>query len=159
MMDFGVQLMYQRLCEPDFLVEAGRLAEDLGFRSVWLADHIVVPSGYQSNYPYNAEGRVPLELYPEPLISLSLLASVTERVELGTAVLVLPQRNPILLAKQVATLDRFARGRLRLGVGVGWLREEFEALGEDFSGRGARTDEYIDAVRALWTQAVPRYEG
>lgn len=158
-MRFGAVLMYERLSEPDFLVGAGQLLEELGFDSLWLADHVVVPSGYSSVYPYNAEGRVPTERYPEPLVSLALLAGVTSRIELGTAVLVLPQRNPILLAKQVATLDAIAGGRVRLGVGVGWLREEFEALGAEFGRRGARADEYIDAMRALWTEDEPRFKG
>jgi probable F420-dependent oxidoreductase len=158
-MKFGVQLMYERLSEPEFLAGAGQLVEQLGFDSLWLADHVVVPSRYASVYPYNAAGRVPVERFPEPLISLALLAGLTERIELATGVLVLPQRNPILLAKQVATLDAFARGRVRLGIGVGWLREEFEALGAPFEDRGARTDEYIDAMRSLWTQAAPHYHG
>ena len=158
-MKFGVQLMYERLSEPEFLAGAGQLVEQLGFDSLWLADHVVVPSRYASVYPYNAAGRVPVERFPEPLISLALLAGLTERIELATGVLVLPQRNPILLAKQVATLDALARGRVRLGIGVGWLREEFEALGAPFEDRGARSDEYIDVMRSLWTQAVPRYHG
>lgn len=158
-MRFGVQLMYERLSEPEFLVGAGKLVEELGFDSLWLADHVVVPSGYSSVYPYNRAGRVPVERFPDPVVSLGVLAGVTRRVELGTAVLVLPQRNPILLAKQAATLDCVADGRLRLGVGVGWLEEEFNALGAVFKGRGARTDEYIDAMRALWTQDTPRYDG
>jgi probable F420-dependent oxidoreductase len=158
-MRFGVQLMYERLCEPEFLIEVGQLVEQLGFDSLWLADHVVVPSGYSSVYPYNTAGRVPVEQFPEPLISLALLAGLTQRIELGTAVLVLPQRNPIVLAKQVATLDALARGRVRLGIGVGWLREEFEALDAEFDNRGARTDEYIDAMRSLWTQSAPRYDG
>jgi probable F420-dependent oxidoreductase len=158
-MRFGVQLMYERLSEPEFLIQAGQLVEQLGFDSLWLADHVVVPSGYASVYPYNAAGRVPVEQFPEPLISIAVLAGVTKRIELGTAVLVLPQRNPVVLAKQVATLDAFAHGRIRLGVGVGWLREEFDALGAEFDNRGARTDEYIDAMRLLWTQVAPRYDG
>jgi probable F420-dependent oxidoreductase len=158
-MRFGAVLMYERLSEPDFLVGAGQLMEEMGFDSLWLADHVVVPTGYSSVYPYNAEGRVPTEHYPEPLVSLALLAGLTSRIELGTAVLVLPQRNPILLAKQVATLDAISRGRVRLGVGVGWLREEFEALGAEFGRRGARADEYIDAMRALWTEDEPQFKG
>jgi probable F420-dependent oxidoreductase len=158
-MRFGVQLMYERLSEPEFLVGAGQLVEELGFDSLWLADHVVVPAGYTSVYPYNSAGRVPVVRFPEPVVSLATLAGMTNRVELGTAVLVLPQRNPIVLAKQVATLDALAGGRVRLGVGVGWLREEFEALGAEFDDRGARTNEYIDAMRQLWTQDQPRYDG
>jgi probable F420-dependent oxidoreductase len=158
-MKFGVMVMYERLSEPDFLVGAGQLAEEFGFASLWLADHVVVPSGYASVYPYNSAGRVPVERYPEPLISLALLAGVTKRIDLGTAVLVVAQRNPVLMAKQIATLDALAPGRFRLGVGAGWLREEFDALGENFAERGARTDEYIAVMRALWTQDAPCYDG
>jgi probable F420-dependent oxidoreductase len=158
-MKYGATLMYDWLSEPDFLVGAAQLMEELGFDSLWLADHVVVPTGYSSIYPYNAEGRLSTERFPEPLVSLALIAGVTRRIELGTGVLVLPQRNPILLAKQVATLDVLARGRLRLGVGVGWLREEFDALGAAFADRGARADEYIDAMRALWTTSAPSFSG
>jgi len=152
-------VMYERLSEPDFLVGAGQLAEELGFASLWLADHVVVPSGYASAYPYNSAGRVPVEKYPEPLISLALLAGVTKRIELGTAVLVVPQRNPVLMAKQIATLDAIAPGRVRLGVGAGWLREEFDALGANFADRGARTDEYIAVMRKLWAEDGASFAG
>jgi probable F420-dependent oxidoreductase len=158
-MRFGALLMYERLNDPEFLLRAAQMLEEFGFDSLWLGDHIVVPTQYSSVYPYNEEGRVPVERFPEPLISLASLASVTRRIELGTGVLVLPQRNPVLLAKQAATLNALAEGRLRLGVGVGWLREEFEALGSSFDQRGKRTDEYIDAMRALWTDEAPCYDG
>jgi probable F420-dependent oxidoreductase len=158
-MRFGAVLMYERLSEPEFLVGAAHLLEEFGFDSLWLGDHIVVPTEYSSVYPYNEEGRVPVQGFPEPLTSLALLAGVTRRIELGTGVLVLPQRNPVLLAKQAVTLDVLSGGRFRLGVGVGWLREEFAALGAEFHGRGERTDEYIDAMRALWAEKAPRYEG
>jgi probable F420-dependent oxidoreductase len=156
---YGATLMYDWLSDPDCLIGAAQLMEELGFDSLWLADHVVVPTGYSSVYPYNAEGRLSTEHFPEPLVSLAVVAGLTRRIELGTGVLVLPQRNPILLAKQVATLDVLARGRVRLGVGVGWLREEFDALGATFDDRGSRADEYIDAMRELWTSAVPRFSG
>lgn len=96
---------------------------------------------------------------PDPLVLLSLLAGVTERIRLGTSMLVLPQRHPILLAKEVATLDRYSRGRVTLGVGVGWVREEVEILGQDFGTRGRRADEWIEILRALWTRDVAEFHG
>ncbi|HSY14561.1 MAG TPA: LLM class F420-dependent oxidoreductase [Jatrophihabitantaceae bacterium] len=158
-MRYGATLMYDWLSNPDCLIGAAQLMEELGFESLWLADHVVVPTAYSSVYPYNAQGRLSTEQFPEPLVSLAVLACATSHIELGTGVLVLPQRNPILLAKQVATLDVLARGRMRLGVGVGWLREEFEALGATFDDRGLRSDEYIDAMRELWTNAAPTFSG
>jgi probable F420-dependent oxidoreductase len=156
---FGAMLVYEGLSDPDFLYELGQIVEELGFDSLWLADHVVVPTNYDSVYPYNESGKVTTVPFPEPMVSLGFLAAATKTVELGTAVLILPQRNPVLLAKQTATLDRLARGRLRLGIGVGWLREEFAALDTSFEDRGARTDEYIDVLRCLWTDAAPRFTG
>jgi probable F420-dependent oxidoreductase len=156
---FGAMLVYEGLSDPDFLFQLGGIVEHLGFDSLWMADHVVIPTNYDSVYPYNESGKVTTVPFPEPLVSLGFLAAATRNVELGTAVLVLPQRNPVLLAKQAATLDRLAHGRLRLGVGVGWLREEFAALDTPFDDRGARTDEYIDVMRCLWTQAAPSFDG
>jgi len=146
----------------DMTVGVAQLAEELGFESLWAVEHVVVPSGYQSEYPYSPNGRMPggedLAL-PDPLIWLSFVAGVTTRIRLGTGILVLPQRNPLVLAKELATLDALSRGRMELGVGVGWLREEFEALGVPFEKRGARTDEYIDVLRRVWTEPETSYDG
>jgi probable F420-dependent oxidoreductase len=156
---FGALLLYSGMNDPDFLVKLGEIAEECGFDALWLADHVVMPTTYDSKYPYNTEGKLPGVAFPEPLTSLAYLAATTHRIELGTGVLILPERNPVVLAKQAATLDRLARGRLRLGVGVGWLREEFEAIGVPFEERGARTDEHIDAMRALWRHPEPTFDG
>jgi probable F420-dependent oxidoreductase len=122
----------------------------------------VVPSGYESTYPYDPSGRMPgpedSEI-PDPLIWLAHLSAATERIRLATGILILPQRNPVVLAKEVATLDRLSSGRVELGIGVGWLAEEFDAIGVPFRGRGSRTDEYVAAMRALWTGEAASFEG
>ena len=130
-------------------------AEAGGFESLWTVEHTVVPAGYQSAYPYSDTGRMPGPEdsdIPDPLIWLSFVASATSTIRLGTGILILPQRNPVTLAKEVATLDRLSGGRVELGIGVGWLEEEFDALGVPFSDRGKRTDDHVAALRSLWTQ-------
>ncbi|HEV3347339.1 MAG TPA: LLM class F420-dependent oxidoreductase, partial [Methylomirabilota bacterium] len=130
----------------------------------WTVEHVVVPQGYQSRYPYSPSGRMGsgLEDYPipDPLIWLAYIASATRTIKLGTAILILPQRNPVVTAKAVATLDHLAGGgRVLLGIGVGWLAEEFAALGLPFDDRGPRTDEYVAAMRALWSQECATFKG
>lgn len=149
--------------EPAAAVELLQAAEEAGFESAWTVEHTVVPEGYESAYPYSpdgkmAGGRVDIPL-PDPLIWLAYAAAATTRIGLGTAILILPQHNPVLAAKQVATLDHMSGGRALLGVGVGWLREEFEALGASFDDRGARMDEYIAAMRELWSADRPSFRG
>jgi probable F420-dependent oxidoreductase len=148
--------------EPENAVGLARLAEDLGFESLWTVEHVVVPTGYESKYPYSADGKmtggedVPI---PDPLIWMAYVAGATTTIRLGTGILILPQRNPLILAKELATLDRLSAGRLELGVGIGWLREEFDALGIPWEARGARTDEYIDVLRTLWREPEASYDG
>lgn len=139
----------------------GRLAEDLGFESVWPVEHVVMAASYESKYPYHPSGRMPIEeaAIPDPLTWLTWVAAVTNRIKLGTAVLILPQRNPVVLAKTIASLDRLSAGRVQLGIGLGWMREEADAVGVNFDDRGSRTDEYIAAMRALWTQPVASFRG
>jgi probable F420-dependent oxidoreductase len=122
----------------------------------------VVPGDYQSEYPYSPTGRMPgpeESPIPDPLIWLTWVGAATTSLQLATGILILPQRNPVILAKELATLDVLSGGRVELGVGVGWLREEFDALGVPFEGRGARTDEYIDALRCLWREEEPCFGG
>ena len=131
-----------------------RAVEAAGFDSVWTVEHVLVPADYESPYPYSRSGKMPggeTSAIPDPLIWLSYVAAVTERLLLGTGILILPQRNAAIVAKEAASLDRLSGGRLRLGIGVGWLEEEFDALGASFAGRGKRTDAYVAAMRALWT--------
>ncbi len=148
--------------EPGAAAEFGRAAEAAGFESLWTVEHVVVPSGYQSTYPYDPSGRMPGgedSPIPDPLIWLAYLAGVTSSITLATGILILPQRNPVVLAKELATLDAMSGGRLELGIGVGWLEEEFDAIGVPFAGRGRRTDDYVAALRALWSQDAASHHG
>ena len=139
-----------------------RLAEAAGFDSVVAVDHVVFPDKYSSTYPYSATGRLPggpSGMLPDPLIWMAAMAAVTTRLRFMTGVIILPLRNPLVLAKQVATLDHMSGGRIELGIGVGWLKEEFEALGVPFERRGKRSDEYIAAMRALWANDGASFAG
>jgi probable F420-dependent oxidoreductase len=138
-------------------------AEAGGFVAAWTVEHVVVPSGYESAYPYDQSGKMAggaedFDL-PDPLIWLAFAAAATSTIRLGTGILIVPQRNPVVTAKAVATLDHLSGGRVDLGVGAGWLREEFAALGVPFEQRGKRLDEYVEAMRALWTQDRAEYHG
>ena len=147
---------------PAGAVEAARAAEENGFESIWTVEHVVYPDDYQSAYPYSADGKMPAVRstpIPDPLIWLAYVASVTSRIRLATGILILPERNPVVLAKELATLDHLSGGRVELGIGVGWLREEFDALGIPWERRGARTDEYVEAMRALWASDGASYDG
>jgi probable F420-dependent oxidoreductase len=150
---------------PVFRLGAARMAEMLesaGFDSIWTSDHVVFPHEVRSRYPFAADGRItwPVDVdYLEPVVALSAMTSTTVTAELGTSVLILPMRNPILFAKQAACVDAISRGRLVLGVGVGWLREEFEALGADFDARGAVLDEWLSIARRCWTGTIEPFEG
>lgn len=142
------------------LVQAGEAA---GFDTAWTIEHTVVPANYDSPYPYSASGKMAggvddLDL-PDPLIWMSYMAGVTSTIKFGTAILILPQHNPVVTAKQVATLDHLSGGRVLLGIGVGWMREEFDAIGVPFDDRGARTDEYVAVMRELWTADNPTFHG
>ena len=132
-----------------------RKMEALGYESLWASDHVVLPYSIKSKYPYNPSGQFPLPptaAFLEPLTTLALVAGVTERAQLGTTVLVLPHRHPVLAAKMLATLDHLAEGRVILGVGVGWMREEIEILGGNYDRRGAWSDEAIRIMRACWSE-------
>jgi probable F420-dependent oxidoreductase len=131
-----------------------RHVEAAGFESIWTVEHVLVPVGYQSTYPYASSGKMPggesVDI-PDPLVWLAYVGAATQHIKLGTGILILPQRNPAIVAKEVASLDRLTGGRVLLGVGVGWLEEEFDSLNVPFEGRGARTDAYVAALRQLWT--------
>jgi probable F420-dependent oxidoreductase len=147
---------------PDCAVALARIAEDCGFESLWTVEHVVMAVEYESVYPYDPSGRTPFTpevAQPDPLIWLAYVAAATERIRLATGVLILPQRNPLILAKEAATLDRLSGGRLELGIGVGWVREEAQALGTTFDDRGRRADEYIEVMRKLWRERVASFDG
>ncbi len=148
--------------DPAAAAVLARSAEASGFESLWTVEHTVVPAGYESTYPYDRSGRMPGSddsPIPDPLVWLAYLASVTSTINLATGILIQPQRNPVVLAKEVATLDHLSGGRMQLGVGVGWLEEEFDAIGVPFAERGRRTDDGIAAMRALWGEDRASYDG
>jgi probable F420-dependent oxidoreductase len=148
--------------DPAWMGAFAQHADEVGFESLLAVEHVAIPVGYESRYPYSDTGRMPLpedcEL-PDPLDLLAWLAARTERLRLGTGILVLPEHHPLQLAKRCATIDRLSGGRLFLGVGVGWMREEVEALGIDADERGSRTDEAIDALRVIWREEEPSFAG
>jgi probable F420-dependent oxidoreductase len=148
-MRFGIGLPQYGPATGEGLTRAARQAEDLGFDDVWVADHIAVPVGA----PY------PPSFLLEAVATLSFAAAVTSRVGLGTSVLVLPLRQPVIAAKQLATLDRLSGGRLVLGLGAGWLEEEFDACNVEYRKRGDRLDEAIDVLRACWGSAPASFSG
>jgi probable F420-dependent oxidoreductase len=151
-----------RAVGPEGATALASIAEENGFESLWTVEHVVVPTDYRSTYPYSADGRMPGaedSPIPDPLIWLTWVAAATRSLRLATGILILPQRTPALLAKELATLDVLSGGRVTLGVGVGWLEEEFNALGVPFEHRGARTDEYIEALRVLWGEDESIYHG
>ncbi|MEV7008589.1 LLM class F420-dependent oxidoreductase [Streptosporangium sp. NPDC051022] len=154
-MELGVNgLNAKAAIAPEETVRLARLAEELGYRSWWAGEHVVLPSPRTEASPME-----PTDPVLDPLVHLAYVAAVTERLELGTAIVILPQRNPLVLAKQVASLDVLSGGRLLLGVGAGYLEPEMTAVGVPMAGRGERTDEYLDAMHALWTQRAPAYRG
>ena len=165
-MRFGVALPnYGPLATSATLGRLARHADDLGVDSIWVSDHLVAPVGVQSIYPYDRRRDAKpgdmgvIERFYEPLVTLAFLAGQTRRVRLGVSAYVLPYRNPVLTAKLVATLDDLSGGRLVLGIGTGWLREEFDALAVPFAARGARTDDYLDVMKALWAGGEARLSG
>jgi probable F420-dependent oxidoreductase len=160
--DFGLNINHQRGNDGAFFSGLCRLAEELGFESLWSGEHVVMPVGYRTPYPYSPDGQIGVGKYPttpDPIVALAWAAAATRRVKLGTAVLIVPQRHPLLLAKELATLDSLSGGRLLLGVGTGWLREEAEALNTEWESRGPRLDEYLAVLRRVWTEDVTSYHG
>ena len=148
--------------QPDGIRGLAGAAEGAGIESLWTVEHVLVPVGYRSRYPYSKTGRMPggedMPI-PDPLVWLGYAAAVTTTLKLATGVLILPQRQPAYAAKQLATLDVLSGGRAIAGVGVGWLAEEFAAVGVPFEERGARTDESIQALRSLWSPRAEPFRG
>jgi probable F420-dependent oxidoreductase len=136
--------------DADTLARRARTAEEAGFESLWVGDHIALPLD---------DGHPPTEPRLEAVVALTYMAAVTSRVRLAIGVIVLPQRQPVLLAKQLTSLDVLSGGRLTVGIGVGYVEPELRALGASLADRGARTDEYLEAMRALWDEPVPSFAG
>ncbi len=144
------------------LIKTARLVEDAGFHSLWLPEHVLLFENYDSPYPYADDGKVPLDpsqVPLEPFTALACLAACTSRLRLATGITILPQRNPVYFAKQAADVDVLSGGRLDIGIGVGWLAEEFAALNVPFERRGARAADYINVLKTLWCDATSSYRG
>jgi len=136
------------------MIAVAKKAESVGVESVWTFEHVIVPNEYESKYPYSPNGKMgttPETNFIDPLIALTLIAANTTSLRLGTGINILPQTNPLLLAKQAASLDMVSGGRFMLGLGIGWLEEEFLAMGTPFERRGARFDDYVTAMKQVWT--------
>jgi probable F420-dependent oxidoreductase len=163
-MDVGLfSIGVGRTANPDIIAQIARQAEAVGFDSVWAPEHVVLfdDAAYTSRYPYNDTGRIGITEADllDPFTALAFAAAHTERIKLGTGIFLVPQRHPLVVAKMVASLDHLSKGRFLFGVGIGWLKEEFRALGISPERRAQRTCEYLDAMRAVWTQASPAFEG
>jgi len=162
-MRFGINFVNGGgLAHPDAAVELATIADQLGFSTLWSADHIVIPVGFASRYPAAPTGEAPFHddfPFNEVLVHLAFLASVTHRIRLATGVMIIAQRNAVEVAKGVATLDHLSRGRAVLGLGTGWLREEFDALGATFDDRVARTEEAVEVLRRLWGGPGAEFHG
>jgi probable F420-dependent oxidoreductase len=157
-----------RIGIPLFLLRHSQMAsvaaraEELGFESVWVPEHLVLPTRLTSRYPYSDDGTAPFSLDApilDPLLLLTHIAAATSRIRLGTNIFVLPLRHPIVSARLAMSLDVLSGGRLSLGIGVGWLEEEFRAVGVEFATRGTRLRECVLALKALWTQPEPEFHG
>jgi probable F420-dependent oxidoreductase len=156
-MKFGLIPVNVGVKSVEQIVGLGQLAEAVGIESVWTFEHVMVPEDYASKYPYSADGKMaarPDTNFVDPLIALATVAAHTKTLRLGTGVNILSQSNPLLLAKQAASLDFVSGGRFMLGAGIGWLREEFDAMGVPYERRGARFDDYVIAMRKVWSGEV-----
>ncbi len=161
-MKLGVIPINVGLTDPAAILAIAQHAEASGIESVWTFEHAMVPADYESRYPYHPSGKAgmqPETPFLDPLVTLSHVAAATTTLRFGTGVNILPQANPLLMAKQVATLDVLSQGRLHLGVGVGWLQEEFAAMGTPFARRGARFDDYLVAMKRVWSGEMVEHDG
>ena len=149
------------ITNPAVMIGMAQKAESLGYESLWTFEHVLVPNHYESKYPYNKSGNMgatPETPFIDPLIALAVIAGHTQTIRLGTGVNILSQTNPLLLAKQAASIDTLSKGRLMLGLGIGWLAEEFVAMGVPFEKRGARFDDYVQAMRKVWSGEVVEHQ-
>jgi probable F420-dependent oxidoreductase len=148
--------------QPEVFETLVRTADDVGMESIWAVEHVVVPVGYESRYPYSSDGRMPgPEASPisDPMVALGFAAAISSRLRLATGIIILPQRHPFYVAKEFASLDVLSRGRAIMGIGIGWLEEEFDALGVPFAERVGRTEESVQAIRSLWRPEPEAFDG
>ncbi len=161
-MKFGLAFASSIAIDQATALDVCRHAEAGGFESLWGGEHVILPVSIHSKYPYTDDGKIPADNdtpIPDPLIWLAFAAAAAPTMRLGTCILIVPQRNPLVLAKELATLDQLSGGRVELGLGVGWLKEEFDALGVPWERRGKRNDEYIEAMRLLWSEPAVEFHG
>jgi probable F420-dependent oxidoreductase len=167
--ELGVMLPFApgQITSGDFLGEWVSVVEECGAESVWAVEHVVVAADYDPRYPYSKDGRMPSGSgvasgavpMTDPLDTLAYVAAVSSTVKLGTGVVVAPLHGPAVLAKRVSTIDNLSGGRMLVGLGIGWQREEYDTVGVPFRQRGARLEECIGAMRALWTESPATFEG
>lgn len=161
-MKFGIMFANVLFGDGEGAKAIATAADELGYESLWTVEHVAVPKDYQSPYPYSPSGKMggPDDMsIPDPFIWLTYVAAATKQIKLATGVAILPQRNVIYTAKEMATLDQLSGGRVILGAGAGWMKEEFDVLGVPFDDRGKRMDEYINALRVLWGDETPTFHG
>ena len=161
-MKFGIMFANVLFGDGEGAKAVAVAADELGYESMWTVEHVAVPKGYQSPYPYSPTGKMggPDDMsIPDPFMWLAYIAAVTTNIKLATGVAILPQRNVVYTAKEMATLDQLSGGRVILGAGAGWMKEEFDVLRVPFEDRGKRTDEYIRALRVIWGDESPTFHG
>jgi len=160
-MKLGVAMAFSQHTDPQFIREAVQMVEAKGVHAIWMPEHVLFFPDYASTYPYSDNGRIPgdPEGLLDPFTALTFIAANTSRVRLGTGICLVPQRQPVYTAKMVADVDFLSGGRVDFGVGIGWLKEEFDNLGAEFGMRAALCDEYIDAIKALWSDGVTEFAG
>ena len=162
-MKFGVMFANTgHFAHAEHAAELAAAAEDVGIESLWTVEHVIVPKHYDSVYPYNRKGKLPGDFsndVPDPVVWMSFIAGMTRTIKLATGILILPQRHPLYVAKEFASLDQLSGGRVMMGVGIGWLKEEFDALGLPFDARVERAEESIQALRSLWREDEDSFAG
>ncbi len=160
-MKLGVAMAFSQHTPAAFIRDAVQLVEEKGVHAIWVPEHVLFFPDYASTYPYSDSGRIPGDPVGllDPFTALTFIASHTSRVRLATGICLVPQRQPVYTAKMVADVDFLSGGRVDFGVGIGWLKEEFDNLGADFSRRARLCDEYIDAMKALWSEGVTEFSG
>lgn len=162
-MKFGISFATAGpFANPELFETLVLTAEEVGMESIWAVEHVVLPAGFESRYPYNKDGKFPggeKAPIPDPLVALSYAAGMTKNLRLATGIMILPQRNPLYVAKEWASLDVLSRGRAMMGIGIGWLKEEMEVVGVPFKERAARTEESVQAIRCLWKDQPEAFNG
>ncbi len=160
-MKVGCQMPFSDATPPEYIRDAGAVVEEVGFDSLWVPEHVVFFDAYESKYPYSNDGRLPGDPRSllDPFSALTFIAAATSKIKLCTGVCLVPQRNPLYCAKQVADLDYLSNGRFEFGIGIGWLREEFEALGVPWPARAKRLKECIGVMQSLWQDESSQFDG